>query len=610
MATTINTTALDFQNIKNNLKTYLEQQPEFADYNFEASGLSNILDVLAYNSHINALVANFALNESYLGTAQLRSSLVSLAEGIGYVPDSKSASEARVRLSLNLSSITDRANTLTVPSGYKFTTSVDDINYTFQTQETIIASDDGNGYYQFATLDGDIDIPIFEGTARQKTFLATQTDENTLYIIPDQDMDISTAVVKVYESPSSLLFQTYNNILSATTINENSSIYILKETPNGNYELSFGNGTTLGVTPEAGNKIVVEYLATKGAEANEATLFEPVSPIIVSTTISRNPTVNTVAKSAGGGEKESLESIRKNAPFQYAAQNRMVTYSDYSSLVLRNFSKLIKDIRSWGGEENGDLPEFGTVFMSIIFNDDVTETRKTITKNSIEDLAEQLSVASFLLKFADPITTWVETQVYFQFNPRLTNLSLNTIQSNVSSVVRNYFESNTGRFDQSFRRSNLLTLIDAVSPSVLSSRADVKMQQRFTPNLSREEDHSFTFPVPIADPDDVNVIVTSSAFIFRNTTCEVRNKLGTNKLQVINLAENTVLVDNVGSYNAQAGTVNIVGLTVDSIAGGQSFVKLSVTPANQSAITPERNYVLDFDEPKSFARGVIVTAQN
>jgi hypothetical protein len=609
MATTINTSALDFQNIKNNLKTYLEQKEEFADYNFEASGLSNILDVLAYNSHLNALIANFALNESFLGTAQLRSSLVSLAEGIGYVPDSKSASEARVRLSLNLSSITNRANTLTVPSGYKFTTSVDDVNYTFQTQESIIASDDGNGYYQFATLDGDLDIPIFEGTLRQKTFIATQTDENTLYVIPDQDMDISTAIVKVYESPTSSLFQSYTNILEATTISENSSVYILKETPNGNYELSFGNGTTLGVTPDAGNKIVVEYLAVKGAAANGATLFEPVSPIIVGVGVSRTPTINTTARAAGGGDKESLESIRKNAPFQYAAQNRMVTYADYSSLVLRNYSKLIKDIRSWGGEDN-DLPEFGTVFMSIIFNDEVTEARKTITKNSIEDLAEQLAIASFLLKFADPVTTWIESEVYFQFNPRLTNLSLNTIQESVRNVVRQYFQTNVGRFDQSFRRSNLLSLVDAVSPAVLSSRADIRMQQRFTPNLTLEEDHSFKFPVPIADPDDVFTRVTSSTFIFRNTSCEIRNKLSTNKLQVINLADNTVLVDNVGSYNPQEGTVSIVGLTVDSIAGGQTFVKVSVTPANQSAITPERNYILAHDEPKSFARGVLVTAQN
>jgi hypothetical protein len=609
MATTIKSSALDFQNIKNNLKTYLEQQEEFKDYNFEASGLSNILDVLAYNTHINALTANFALNESFLGTAQLRSSLVSLSEGIGYIPDSKTSSEARVKLSLNLSSVADREVTISVASGYKFTTTVDETNYTFQTQETIVASDDGNGFYQFATLDGDESIPVFEGTAKQRTFVAGKSDENTVYIISDENIDIDTAVIRVYESATSTSSVTYTNILDATTINELSTLYILKEMPNGMYELSFGNGTTLGQTPKAGSKITVDYLSCNGSAANGATVFEAASQIEVTDLVSRTPTVTVTAKSAGGGEKESIESIRKNAPFQYAAQNRMVTHSDYSALVLRNFSTLIKDIIAWGGEDNLK-PEFGTVFMSVLFNDDVTENRKTITKDSIQSLAEQLSVASFILKFDDPVTTFVELETFFQFNPRLTTLSLNTIQEQVRSTIKTYFTENVGKFGQSFRRSNMLSLVDDVSPAILSSRAEVKMQQRFTPTLTVEQDHSFSFPVAIATPDDVQYRVRSSSFTFNNQNCQIRNQLESNKLQVINLETNLPAVDNVGSYNATAGTVNIVGLKVDAISGNRTFVKLSVTPSNQSAITPERQYILSYDEAASIAKGVLVEAIN
>jgi hypothetical protein len=609
MATTIRSTALDFQNIKNNLKTYLEQQEEFKDYNFEASGLSNILDVLAYNTHINALTANFALNESFLGTAQLRSSLVSLSEGIGYIPDSKTSAEARVKLSLNLSGVADREATITVGSGYKFTTTVDESTYTFQTQETIIASDDGNGFYQFTTLDGDESIPVFEGTARKRTFVAGRSDENIIYIISDENIDADTAVVRVYESATSINSVTYTNILEATTVNELSTLYILKEMPNGMYELSFGNGTTLGQTPKAGSKITVDYLSCNGPDANGATIFEPASQIEVTNLISRTPTVTTIAKSAGGGNKETIESIRKNAPFQYASQNRMVTHADYSALVLRNFSTLIKDIIAWGGEDNLK-PEFGTVFMSVLFNDDVTENRKTITKNSIQDLAEQLSVASFILKFDDPITTYVELETFFQFNPRLTTLSLNTIQEQVREAISNYFQEAVGKFGQSFRRSNMLTLVDEVSPAVLSSRADVKMQQRFSPSLTVEQDHSFSFPVPIATPDDVFYRIRTSTFTYNNQKCQIRNELNSNKLQVINLETNLPIVDNVGSYNAATGTVNIIGLTVDSIAGSRNFMKLSVTPANQSAITPERNYVLSYDAAASVAKGVLVEATN
>jgi len=609
MATTIKSTALDFVNIKNNLKSFLEQKPEFADYNFETSGLSNLLDVLAYNTHINALTANFALNESFLGTAQLRSSLVSLSEGIGYIPDSKTSSEAIVRLSMNLSGVGDRRPTLTVPSGLRFESTVDDINYTFQTQETIIASDDGSGFYRFTTLDGNPDISVFEGTPKTRTFIAGENDENAVYIIPDENMDIDTAVVRVFESPTATRFATYTNILSATTINEQSTLYILKETPNGFYELSFGNGTTLGQTPEPGYRITVDYLATNGESADNALVFEPLDSINVSETTDRTPNVSTVNRSAGGGEKESLESIRKNAPFQYAAQNRMVTYADYSSLVLRNFSTLIEDIKAWGGEDNLE-PEFGTVFMSIKFNDDVSESRQTITKDSVRDLAEQLAVASFDLKFTDPVVTFLEVETFFQFNPRLTTLSLNTIEEQVRSTIENYFNDSVGGFEESFRRSNMLTLVDDVSPAVLSSRADIKMQQRLVPFINIETDYSFAFPVSIAAPDDETFRITSSSFTFRDQTCQIRNELGSVKLQVINVSTNRPVVDNVGTYNPTAGRVDLVGLEVDALLGGQGYIALSVVPANQSAISPEREYILEQDVPRSTARGVLVEASN
>src|SRR6056300_1189549 len=158
MATTIKSTSLDFDAIKNNLKTFLEQSGEFNDYNFEASGLSSILDVLAYNTHYNGLIANFALNESFLGTAQLRGSVISLAEGIGYVPDSKTSSQAIVKLSMNLSGIPDRENKISIDDGFKFNATVDDVQYVLQTLEDLSATDDGNGIYNFTDVSGEQNI--------------------------------------------------------------------------------------------------------------------------------------------------------------------------------------------------------------------------------------------------------------------------------------------------------------------------------------------------------------------------------------------------------------------------------------------------------------------
>ena len=593
MATTIKSTQLDFDGIKNNLKTFLAQKEEFADYNFEASGLSNILDVLAYNTHYNGLTANFALNESFLGTAQLRSSLVSLAEGIGYIPDSMNSAQGIVNITLNLSGETDRPSTVQIPSGFKFNATVDGVDFVFQTMVDINAEDDvdGSGLYRFSDTTGSKNIKVFEGTERVKTFIVSRAEDNEVYMIPDKTMDTSTAIVRVYEQPSSSVFLPYTNIINANTISSNSTLYILKESPNGLFELSFGNGNTLGQAPKTGSKVTVTYLASSGAEANTAKVFEPQSAVNVSGT-NYDLTVSTVAKAVGGSDKETTESIRQNAPFQYATQNRMVTAVDYASLVLRNFSTLIKDIQSFGGEDALEA-EFGTVFLSILFNADVDATTVQNTKDAIQDLAKQLSVASFKLKFSDPVKTFVGTNTFFQFNPSLTTLSVNSIKSAVNNEIKKYFDDNTGKFGQSYRRSNLLTLVDDVSPAILSSRSETFVQRRFTPTLTKTENQTLRYAVQLAIPDDVNHIITSSNFLFKNKICFLRNKLGSNKLELFNTEDKEVLVDNLGSYTGD--TVSIVGLRIDNFIGADGFVKIIAKPANESALTPFRSDILEID---------------
>lgn len=605
MTTTIKSTELDFNTIKNNLKVFLAGKDEFADYNYEGSGLSNVLDVLAYNTHYNGLIANFALNESYLSTAQLRSSLVSLAEGIGYIPKSRTSAAATVNINVNTGNLANRPSILSLSKGTKFTSSVDDVTYTFQTTETISAIDNGFGLYEFKTADGSKNISLKEGVSKTKTFIVGPDSINDVYIIPDKNIDMETAVVKVYETPSDTAFTTFIALGKATTINANTRLYIMKEAPNEFFELTFGDGVTLGKAPEAGNKVVVEYLQVKGEAANTAALFSASAKKSVEGQQFNVNTI-TVTNAIGGSKKEAMESIRKNAPFQYATQNRMVTAADYGTLVLTNFGTLIKDIQAFGGED-ALSPEFGVVFLSIVFNDEVTAETIVTTKNSIVDLADQLSVVGFDIKFDDPVDTFIETEVFFQFNPKLGSLSLNTIQDNVQAAIDSYFSDNTGRFNQSFRKSNLLNAIDEVDTAVLSSRANIKVQRRFTPSLDRLEDHTLRYPVTLAEPDDKNIIIKTTPFQYQSKTCIIENKLNTNKLQVKSLDDQTIIADNIGSYNSATGIVSIVGLQVQSVIGGDAFIKVTATPANESAISPLRNDVLNYDRGPSFASAVNVT---
>ena len=590
MATTIRSSELDFNEIKNSLKEYFQKQAEFSDYNFEASGLSNLLDVLAYNTHQNALLANFALNESFLSTAQLRSSLVGHAGSLGYTVASRTASTAIVQMYVtDLTGPTSK----TMAAGTSFSATVDNKSYTFKTREALTATNDGSNRFYFS-LNDNINVPLYEGISKQRNYIAGDESDNDTYVIPVSNLDLNTVVVRVFEDTTSAYYDVYTNILEATSITSQSKIYAIKETPNGFYELSFGNGVITNQIPTAGNRIQVIYDVVVGPEANGASTFTPEAQLGGLTI-----TVTTVASSDGGALKEDIESIRKNAPYLYASQNRMVTAEDYSALILRNYSSLISDIKSWGGEENIP-PKYGTVYVSIDFSTKDSVLQET-AKGNIRNLAKDLSVASFEIEFVEPNRTFIEIDTVFQFNPNLTSSSQTAIESAVRSTMETYFETNLGEFDKSFRRSNLLTDIDETDASVLSSRATIRMQNRFTPQ-SGISDYTISFPTSLASPEEDFDIITSSNFFFKGKVCMIRNRSNSTVIEVIDTAGNTVR-DNVGSYDATNGTITLSGFTGSLISG--TFIKITALPANQATINPLRNNIINYDATASSARAVI-----
>jgi len=620
MATSITSSALGFDNIKASLKNKLKNTNEFADYDFEASGLSNILDVLAYNTHLNGLIANFSINESFLNTAQLRSSLVSLATSIGYVPDSRTAARALLRISVNLSGVSGRPTTIDLPKFTRFTAVVNEITYTFQTTEVYTAEDDGNGIYIFKTEGDSEAIPVFEGKRKTKTFLVGEFDETDVYMIPDANMDMSTVSVNVYETTTASAFTAYTNIIDTTSVSENSTIYILKEAPNEFYQLTFGANDILGQAPISGGKIVVDYISTAGPDANTAQTLTPIDQISIGG-VSYSITSTTTAKAAGGDFKESSESIRRNAPFQYATQNRMVTADDYRSIILRNFSSLIDDIITWGGQDN-PAPKFGTVFTSIKFEDDVSDEQIVNTKQAILNLVDQLAVLSFKAEFVDPLDVFLETNINFQVNPKLTPLSINALSVSVKSVVEKYFVDNIGKFGKAFRRSALLTLVDEVSPAILSSRAEIKTQLRIAPVVNAVNTFNLQYPTAILNPrDSIEPVIVSTNFVQNGTTCRIENKTArtlpsgkvspaNNTLRVVEIGTGQVKTNNIGSFDILSGKLDIVSFKPTALSGGSGFIKLSATPANQSAVTPELNEIINFDATASTIKPVIVDATN
>ena len=602
MATTIKSTELDFNTIKNNLKIYLEQTNEFSDYNFEASGLSSLLDVLAYNTHYNSLLANFALNESFLTTAQLRSSIVALAGALGYTVRSTTASCAAIRLYVTNPLV---PTTMTLPAGFKFTTTVNNKAYTFKTRQTLTAFNNGANQYYFQ-LGENQNIAIYEGVERRKIFIAGPVGENESYIIPTETLDLDTVKVRVYADTSTEAYDTYTNLNDATTLDKNSRIFVCKEAPNGQYELTFGNGARLGKFPEPGNKIEVIYDQVAGPEANGARTFTAVDQIRDAQNQLLPIQITTVHGSRAGSNKEAIESVRKNAPYLYAAQNRMVTAQDYAALVLRKYSNVIEDIKSWGGEENIP-PKYGAVYLSIVYNTEQASI-KSETQQGIIALARNLSVASFDIEFTDPNETFLEVSVFFQWNPNLTSLAQTAVETKVTEAVQDYFNDQLGGFDKSFRRSNLLTIIDETDPSILSSRALVKMQTRFVPTVGKKA-YDIIYHAGLAAPDNDQYIILSENFNVTtaegdNKVCFLRNRLESRVIEVIDISTGTPLLDNIGEYDEASGTISLSNFT-GSLIQGNSYIKITGLPGNESIISARRNNILAYDATASKAAAVI-----
>lgn len=602
MATTTRSADLDFNVIKNRLKDYFKSKDEFNSYDFEGAGLNNLLDVLAYNTHMNALTANFALNEAFLPTAQLRSSVLSHAGMLGYETRSRTSAKALVELSLNLTNVVGRPVTITIPRGTQFTSSIDGTTYTFRTLESYAARDNGSGTYEFATTAGSTDIPIYEGIEKTKTFIVGQKDERQVYVIPDETMDKSTVRVLVYDSLTSNTYREYLPLSQAIRIDSETEYYSIHESPNGFYEVNFGDGTSFGKSPDPGQKVVVTYLSSKGEDANNGTLFTAANQVSVNNV---NYVLSTVtsSESSGGAEKQTIESIRQLAPIAFAAQQRLVTSLDYKGIIETNFAD-VKEAAVWSGDQNIPL-DYGAVYISLNFKTGTATSVQQAVKDQIRaNYVKNLSTMSMTPKFADPRDVFLILTTSFNFDPALIGTSSQTQESNIIQFIVNYFARNLESFNKVFRKSNLLTEIDALNRAVLNTKIDVEVQMREEITAAALNTFEVQFPCAIKEPDDLFHRIRTEAFEFNGLVCIIKNRLRTNQLAIFDLDDNIVL-DNVGSYNSSTGLVSFVGFEPTRLLSGETSLKIQVTPDNDSSIQPLRNMILKLETDRSSATAVI-----
>jgi hypothetical protein len=571
----INVTELDFDNIKQNLKTFMQSQAEFSDYNFEGSALSVLLDTLAYNTHYNAVLAHLLANESFLDSAIKRTSVVSLAKTLGYTPRSRRCPVATINFTITPSGAYT-SSTYTLPRDTVFTTSLNGTSYTFVPSEAVTATlqdVSGTGKFVFSNL------KLKEGKRISNSFLIADEKELDPVIIPNKDVDTSTLRVRVQTSGSNFNVETYVLHTGILDINESSKVYFLEETIEGLYSITFGDDV-IGKQLTAGNVVIVDYINTNGVTANGAKTFT------CSATLTGGGEIKAYSgnvAASGGQNKESIDSIKINAPKYNSARERGVTASDYKSLILAS-NENIQSCSVWGGESN-DPPIYGKVFISLdpIPGQIITQQDKD---NIVSNIIDPRGSIAILPEFVDPEYTFITLKVGVVYNVNATSLTSGELSSSVSSAISTFFNTELNILNKNFYFSALHTIIKGVSNSIISINIIPSLQKRIEIlDFDRDVNYTFTFNSRV-QPRELH----STWFNYTNNDATNKVKLqdvpnadvvspeyngfGTVFLQ----SDSGSKIRDIGTIDYSTGKITILAMRVSALFGNETAIRVSIRP--------------------------------
>ncbi len=598
MATKLEISELDFDGIKANLKTFLSQQNEFTDYNFEGSGMSVLLDTLAYNTHYLAYNANMLANEMYLDSADLRSSVVSLAKQVGYTPTSCTASTAVLNVLVNGAT----GSSLTMSRGTKFTTTVDSQSYSFVNNADVSITPT-DGVFQFSNL------TVYEGSYLNYKYTVNTSDIDQRFIVPNNTVDTTTLTVKVQESSSDSTTNTYTLATGITELDSTSKVYFLQEVENGRFEVYFGDGV-LGKSVADGNIIILEYINCNRDAPNGATTF------VLSGTIGGFPsaTVTTASNASGGTGLESITSIKYNAPRDYTAQDRAVTAEDYKVLVKDLYANA-QSVQVYGGED-AETPDYGKVYVSIKAKSGSNLTVKT--KESIITNLKKYTIASVTPIIIDPETTYITLVINFKYTSGITTKDVTTLQTNVLSKIAIYGADTLENFTGMFRYSKLIENINSADTSILSNITTVKMYKYFTPTLNSALKYTLNFNNAFYNPHSehnksAGGIISSTGFKINDDDSASEHFLdddGNGNLRVYYLSGTTrIYTDSTyGTVDYATGEVVLTSAHLTSISNvdGAASTQVRVfTIPSSNDIVPVRNQILSIDTSNSTITGEV-----
>ena len=583
-------TSLDFDQIKDSLKAFLQGQDQFKDFDFEGAGINILLDLLAANTHYHSFYINMVANEMFIDSAIIRDSVVSLAKHLGYTPRSVRSATARVSVSSPTDPFPAQTDKFLQPDTI-FQTSVGGIAFTFinLAPAEFIEQDDGSWLIA--------EVEIKEGTHLDTAFVVDTLNPDQKFIISDPAIDTTTLTVRVQTSITDITgseepWQLFQELIE---VDGDEAAYQLQEIEGGFFELIFGDGI-VGRALANGNVVVVDWLSGNADSPNSAGINDEAGNRAF--VVAGNFEVAVLDAAAGGAKRESIESIKFFAPLNFQAQDRAVTADDYASIVSRDFPD-IESIFVFGGEDL-EPPQFGKVFVSLKPQVGVTisDAEKLTIANTILKRRNVVSITPIVI---DPDFTFLLVDTVVRFNPRATTLTTSAIAELTEQTIRNFSDFELEKFERDFRYSNLVSLIDDAEVSILSNETKITMQKRIEPSLGRGITYILNYNNPIFHPETgFKPVLSSTTFgYFDPSIGQIVDAFldddGNGLVRVFKLVDLERRIINIcqGTINYDTGKVELINFQPETLPGGIT-ISVNVQPAALD-INVKFNQILQVD---------------
>ena len=576
--------ALEFYEIKAQIRKFLESQSQFSDYDFEGSSLTVLLDVLAYNTYYTSVNANLAVNEGFLETAVLRENVVKLARLLGYTP--KSARSATTTVDISVQTVFPYPLTVTMAAGLVLNfTGLDNNNFVFSLpNDSTVSVDSLTGIATFKN------VVLSEGLFLTDTFVRN-TNERQRFILTNPNADTSSMIVKV---TSGTIQERYLQATDITKIDSTSKVYFLEESELGVPEVLFGDGV-IGKNLEDGDVVEVKYTTSSGSSANGLKVFENIGTFRDNAlnSITSGITITVLSFPDGGAAEESTESIKFSAPKFYSAFGRAVSTQDYEAIVPQIYPN-VGSIACYGGEE-AEPPQYGKVFLAIKPKN--ADKLSLSEKNSVLKKLREYSVAAIQPTIIDPSILYVDLVSFVYYNPNITRRDASQVKNvvlNALTVLNNSGEYN--KFGGKFKFSKVQKIIDDSEGSITSNITRVSMRKNVSVTLNARVNYNICYGNRINQQTSTEPSVSSSGFKIVgddiNTYYLNDDGAGTLRLYYVKGTGEFEYVDGLwGTVDYDMGDIVINDLIIQSTNITNNQLQISAIPKSNDLVSLRETYL-------------------